>query len=141
MLQTPDEAVHLGPFVRSTFEAVEALYFTIKGVPNLSNLFAELQTQLQAMRTVLYLLNEIPDAGALDTNVISLVEKFGASCVPIRQSIERFSQSSNPDFQYGTQDTASIVRKLRLYMASIVIGGLQHLKSVLRYAYLDKSMR
>jgi hypothetical protein len=112
--------------VRSATEAVEALYFTIKGVPNLSNLFAELY---------------IPDAGALDKNVISLVEKFGASCVPIRQSIERLSQSSNPVFQYRTEDTASIVGELRLYIASIVIGGLQHLKSILRYAYLDKSMR
>jgi hypothetical protein len=144
MSQMANEAVHLSILVNLAFESVESLYCTIKGIPNLSSLFAELQTQLQAMKTVLRLLDKVPDAAALDTNVTSLVGKFGTSCVSVRESIERLWQSGNPDwttFQDGTEDTAAIVRKLRLYMASIVIGGLQDLKSVLRHTYLDKSMR
>jgi hypothetical protein len=136
MSPTANEAVHLSIIVKLANESVEALHCTVKGVPNLSCLFAELLTQLQAMKTVLRLLSEVPDAVALDTNVISLVGKFGTS--------ERLWQSGNPDwttFQDGTEDTAAIVRKLRLYMASIVIGGLQDLKSVLRHAFLYKSMR
>jgi hypothetical protein len=80
----------------STFR--EGRYLTIKGIPNLASLFAELQTQLQAMKTVLRLLDEVPDAVALDTNVISLVGKFGTSCVSVRESIERLWQSRNPDW-------------------------------------------
>jgi hypothetical protein len=140
-----NETVHLGPIVDSATESVEALYFTLKGVPNLPNVFAELQTQLQNMRTVLLFLIRVPDTVTLlDTNVISLVQQFGGSCVPVRKSIERVSQSGNPDwtaFRDGTEDTAAIVRKLRLYIAAIVVGGLQELKSVLRHAYLDKTMR
>ncbi|KZM27471.1 hypothetical protein ST47_g1385 [Ascochyta rabiei] len=106
MSQTANKAVHLGPIVELATESVNALYFTLKGLPNLSNLFVELQTQLQAMGTVLRLLNKVPDAVTLDTNVIN----WSA-------------------FQDGTDDTAAIVRKLRSYMSSVIIRGLQDLIS------------
>jgi hypothetical protein len=90
------------------------------------------------------LLAGIPDTVAFDPKVIDLIEKFGGSCVSIRESVKRFSQSDDPDwtaFQDGMEDTATIMRKLRSYLASIVIGGLLDLKSVLRHPYFDKTMR
>jgi hypothetical protein len=138
------ETVHLAPVIKATTESIEALYFALNGTPDLSNLFNELQTQLQAMKTLLRLLDMVPDTVALNTDIINLVEKFGDSCVPVRESIERVSQHDNPDwtvFRNGPEDTAAIVRKLRMYMASIVIGGLQDLESVFHHANVDKTMR
>jgi hypothetical protein len=135
------ETVRFASVVESTAGSAEALYFTLNGIPNLPDPFPELHTQIQAMRTVLRLLAGIPDTVALDPKVIDLIENFGGSCVSIRESVERFSQSDDPDwtaFQDGMEDTATIVRKLSSYLASIVIGGLRDLKSVLRHPYLTR---
>jgi hypothetical protein len=86
----------------------------------------------------------ISDTVVLDPKVKDLIKAFGGSCVSIRETVERFSQSDDPDwtaFQDGMEDTATIARKLRLYLACIVIGGFKDLKSVLRHPYFDKTMR
>jgi hypothetical protein len=144
MPQMTSETVRFASVVESTAGSAEGLYFTLNGIPNLPDPFPELHTQIQAMRTVLRLLAGIPDTVALDPKVIDLIENFGGSCVSITKSVKRFSQSDDPDwtaFQDGMEDAATIARKLRLYLACIVIGGFKDLKSVLRHPYFDKTMR
>jgi hypothetical protein len=53
MSQMTSETVHSASVVESTAGSVEALYFTLDGIPNLPDPFPELLTQIQAMRTVL----------------------------------------------------------------------------------------
>jgi hypothetical protein len=137
--------VQLASVVDSTTELVDSLYFTLQGISSsLSKPFAELETQLQAMRTVLRILGVVPDTVAINTEVIGIVEKFGSACVPVEESIKRLSKSGCADwtaFQIEGEDTAAIVRKLHYYVATIIIGELADVTSVLRHACFDETIR
>jgi hypothetical protein len=97
MSQMTSETVRFASVVESTAGSAEALYFTLNGIPNLPDPFPELHAQIQAIRTVLRFLAGIPDTVAFDPKVIDLIEKFGKSCMSIRESIKQFSQSDDPD--------------------------------------------
>jgi hypothetical protein len=135
MSQMASNTVHLAPVVGSTIKLIDTLYFTLQGIPSsLSKLFAELKTQVQVMGTILGFLDVAPDTVPINTEVIGIVGTFGKACVAVGERIKRLSTSGCADwtaFRMEGEDTAAMVRKLRFYRATIMIGGLADIMNAL----------